>query len=132
MTLQEQISYTENELEAYRSSSYSSPSTVEWLEGVLTSLRGIRLPVERSPRTVTVAERLQERFSERYRRVWVQNGKFSTTITLFPVDQNERYRFVFSRNRQVNDFEELVSLIEKADIMGRHVPRLGDGVLQTL
>lgn len=51
-------------------------------------------------------------FYNRYRRIWVQYGKFATVITLFPLEQNEGYSFIFIR-RVVRNFDELVNEIEK-------------------
>jgi len=53
---------------------------------------------------------LQSRFSDRFRRIWVQYSKFSTCITLFPIDMTQNYQFV-TAPRKIQVFEELVQLI---------------------
>lgn len=53
---------------------------------------------------------LENHFSGRFRRIWVQYSKFSTCLTLFPVDMSQPYQFVTSP-RKIQNFEELVQLI---------------------
>lgn len=53
---------------------------------------------------------LVNHFSDRFRRIWVQYSKFSTCITLFPIDRTQSYRFV-TAPRKIQVFEELVQLI---------------------
>ena len=53
---------------------------------------------------------LENHFSDRYRKIWVQYSKFSTCITLFPIDRNQPYQFLTS-TRKIQNLEELVELI---------------------
>lgn len=55
-------------------------------------------------------ELLEKHFSDRYRKIWVQYGKFATCVTLFPIDRPQPYDFVTTR-RKIQVFEELVDLI---------------------
>jgi len=58
---------------------------------------------------------LVNHFSDRYRRIWVQYSKFSTCITLFPIDRQQSYQFVTAQ-RKIQVFEELVQLINDKDV----------------
>lgn len=55
-------------------------------------------------------------FYTRYRRIWVEYGKFATVITLFPLDQTQRYSFIFIK-RKVQNFDELVNEIENIEVL---------------
>lgn len=57
---------------------------------------------------------LERHFSDRYRRIWVQYSKFSTCVTLFPLNRLESYRII-SAPRKIQVFEELVQFINDKD-----------------
>ena len=53
---------------------------------------------------------LENHFNDRFRRIWVQYSKFSTCVTLFPINRLENYRII-TAPRKIQVFEELVQLI---------------------
>ena len=59
--------------------------------------------------------RLQEHYSNRFRRIWVERTRFnSLCITLFPISLNERYRIItVDRLPNKIDFDLVCRLIDK-------------------
>lgn len=57
---------------------------------------------------------LVNHFGDRFRRIWVQYSKFSTCVTLFPINPLESYRII-TAPRKIQLFEELVQLINDKD-----------------
>lgn len=53
---------------------------------------------------------LEKVFSNHFRKIWVQYSKFSTCITLFPVDKTKDYRFITAQ-RKIQNADELIELI---------------------